>query len=145
MKIREAQAHDLKSLLQLYTQLHDNILPNIDLGIEKLWASILQDEKYHVLVGAIDDKLVCSCTILIVPNLTNNQRPYALIENVITHPGYRCQGYATSILDFAKELARKENCYKIMLMTGSKLESTWRFYERAGYNSQDKKAFVQWL
>jgi hypothetical protein len=32
-----------------------------------------------------------------------------------------------------------------MLMTGSKLESTFRFYERAGYNRRDKTAFIQWL
>lgn len=35
--------------------------------------------------------------------------------------------------------------YTQMLMTGSKEESTWRFYERAGFNRADKTAFVQWL
>jgi predicted GNAT family acetyltransferase len=29
---------------------------------------------------------------------------YALIENVITHKSYRGKGYATAILDFAKEI-----------------------------------------
>ena len=33
----------------------------------------------------------------------------------------------------------------MMLMTGTENESTLRFYNRAGYNSEDKKAFVQWL
>ena len=33
----------------------------------------------------------------------------------------------------------------MMLLTGSKEESTLRFYERAGYNSKDKTAFIQWL
>ena len=35
--------------------------------------------------------------------------------------------------------------YKMMLLTGSKKESTLRFYENAGYNSSDKTAFIQWL
>jgi hypothetical protein len=48
-------------------------------------------------------------------------------------------------MDFARAIARANNCYKIMLMTSSKLDSTHRFYERAGYNSQDKTAFVQWM
>ena len=32
-----------------------------------------------------------------------------------------------------------------MLLTGSKRESTLRFYQNAGYNSNDKTAFIQWL
>jgi len=32
-----------------------------------------------------------------------------------------------------------------MLMTGSKRQSTLRFYERAGYRSDVKTAFLQWL
>ena len=40
---------------------------------------------------------------------------------------------------------KKTNCYKMMLLTGSKEERTLRFYENAGYNSSDKTAFIQWL
>ena len=58
---------------------------------------------------------------------------------------YRKRGLATKCLDYAKEIAVKENCYKIMLLTGSKRESTLNFYKKAGYNSNDKTAFIQWL
>ena len=34
---------------------------------------------------------------------------------------------------------------RMMLLTGSKNESTLRFYENAGYNSADKTAFIKWL
>ena len=49
------------------------------------------------------------------------------------------------MLSSAREIAMKENCYKIMLMTSAKEKSTLRFYERAGYNAHDKTAFVHWL
>ena len=75
----------------------------------------------------------------------HNQRPYALIENVITDENYRKQGLASACLDFAKDIAIKNNCYKIMLLTGSKLDSTLKFYEKAGYNKNDKTAFIQWI
>ncbi len=78
-------------------------------------------------------------------NLTHCMRPYVLVENVVTDPSFRGRGYATACLEAAKEIDVQENCYKIMLMTGSKQESTLRFYERAGYSCQDKTAFVQWL
>lgn len=32
-----------------------------------------------------------------------------------------------------------------MLLTGSKKESTLKFYEQAGYNRNDKTAFIQWI
>ena len=48
-------------------------------------------------------------------------------------------------MDYARKIAEQENCYKMMLLTGSKRLETLHFYEKAGYNSSDKTAFVQWL
>ena len=145
MVIREITKDDLLSLLKLYTQLHNNDIPTIDGNIEKLWSEIITDKNHHIIGGFVDGILISSCVIIIVPNLTHNQHPYALIENVITDEAHRNKGYATSILNFARDMARKENCYKIMLLTSSKKEGTLNFYERAGYNRQDKTAFIQWL
>ena len=80
-----------------------------------------------------------------VPNLTHGGRPYGLIENVVTRPDCRNRGLATACLDFARALAAEQGCYKLMLMTGSKRESTLDFYRKAGYRSDQKTAFVQWL
>lgn len=132
-------------MLELYTQLHDNQMPKMDENLERLWNDILSDSNHHIIVGIVEEKIVSSCVIVIIKNLTHNQRPYALIENVITSEAYRGKGYATAILNFAKTIAQSENCYKIMLMTGSKKESTLNFYKRAGYNDKDKTAFIQWI
>ena len=56
-------------------------------------------------------------------------RPYAFIENVVTHGDYRGRGYATACLDYARQIAKDNNCYKMMLLTGSKKESTLHFFE----------------
>ena len=77
--------------------------------------------------------------------MTRNIRPYALIENVVTNEEYRGKGYATECLNYAKEIAIKNNCYKMLLLTGTKSENTLAFYKNAGYNSDDKIAFIQWL
>lgn len=76
-------------------------------------------------------------------NLTHNQQPYALIENVVTDKVYRKRGLATQCLDYAKNLAKQENCYKLMLLTGSKNPNTLRFYKKAGYNKWEKTGFIQ--
>lgn len=145
VEIREARKSDLAQLLRLYTQLHGNAIPRFDEHLEALWNDILGDKNHHVVVGESGGQIVSSCVLVIVPNLTHDQRPYALIENVITHEACRNQGHASAILRFAREIAARQRCYKIMLMTGSKQESTWLFYEKAGYNRTDKTAFIQWL
>lgn len=143
--IREVTKEDLQGLLTLYMQLHDNPMPEQTPQLEALWREILEDEHHHIIVSQEDGKIVSSCVCVIIPNLTHGQRPYAFVENVITDEVYRGKGLATACLDYARELARKHQCYKLMLLTGSKQESTLRFYENAGYNSKDKTAFIQWI
>lgn len=143
--IREIEEKDLAGLLKLYTQLHDNSLPEENEELIKLWKQILNDKNHHIIVAEEDGRIISSCVAVIIPNLTHRQRPYALIENVITDENYRKKGLATACLNYAKELAQKENCYKLMLLTGSKLTGTLGFYEQAGYNRNDKTAFIQWI
>lgn len=113
--------------------------------MNELWKQIMADKNHHIIVAIEDEKIVSSCVLVIVLNLTNQQRPYGLIENVITDKDYRNKGLATACLQYAKELAERKNCYKIMLLTGAKDENTLRFYEKAGYNKNDKTAFIEWL
>lgn len=143
--VREITESELDSLLELYLFLHEDSIPEKGAHLRRTWAQILRDDNHHILVNEVDGKIVASCVCVIIPNLTRNVRPYAFVGNVVTHPDYRGRGCATACLNYAREIARKENCYKMMLLTGSKEEATLRFYKKAGYNSTDKTAFIQWL
>ena len=143
--IREAKESDLLPLLELYLHLHEKQVPEQNEHLTKVWQGILQDKNHHLIVCEEDGQIVSSCVCVVILNLTRNVRPYALIENVVTHPDYRQRGLASACLDYAKQIAQKENCYKIMLLTGAKDEATLNFYRKAGYNSSDKTAFIQWL
>ena len=143
--IREINCDDLSGLLKLYKHLHDNPFPELDNRVLGVWETILSDKNHHIIVADEDGMIVSTCVCLIVPNLTRGQRPFALVENVVTHPVFRGRGLATACLDFAKDIAVRENCTRLMLMTGSKEKSTLDFYEKAGYDPNNKKAFVQWL
>ena len=143
--VREANAWELYDILELYLHLHERSVPEMTAHLAQIWNQIMQDHNHHLIVKVVDNKIVSSCVCVIIPNLTRNIRPYAFIENVVTHAGYRGKGYATACLNHAKDLAIKANCYKMMLLTGSKSESTLHFYQQAGYNCTDKTAFIQWL
>ena len=143
--VREAVQSDLDAILELYLFLHEDSIPEKDEHLRDTWTQIIHDPNHHLIVNEEDDQIVSSCVCVIIPNLTRNVRPYAFIENVVTHEDYRGKGYAGECLEYAGQIAEKENCYKMMLLTGSKEPETLRFYEKGGYNSSDKTAFIQWL
>ena len=143
--VREIDCNELTELLELYLHLHENTVPDTTEILNNAWNTIVQDKNHHIIVNEVNGKIVSSCVCVIIPNLTRDIRPYAFIENVVTHKDYRGKGYATQCLNYAKEIAIKENCYKMMLLTGSKDDKTLSFYNNAGYNSADKTAFIQWL
>ena len=143
--VREAEKRDLNAILELYLYLHEDSIPETDMHLKQTWEQIISDPNHHLIVNEVEEIIVSSCVCVIIPNLTRNVRPYAFVENVVTHAEYRGNGYAGECLDYAKNIAEKENCYKIMLLTGSKKPETLRFYEKSGYNSSDKTAFIQWL
>ena len=143
--VREAKHEDLDAILELYLFLHEDSIPGEDEHLSKIWMQIIQDKDHHLIVNEIDGKIISSCVCVIIPNLTRNVRPYAFVENVVTHADFRGNGYAGEYLDYARKIAEKENCYKMMLLTGSKKPETLSFYEKAGFNSTEKTAFIQWL
>lgn len=143
--IREANRNDLNEILQLYLYLHETSVPEDSKQLLDTWDRIISDDCHHLIVCEVDGRIISSCVCVIIPNLTRNVRPYAFIENVVTHQDYRGKGYATACLDYARKIAQDSHCYKMMLLTGSKKPDTLNFYRNAGYNSSDKTAFIRWL
>lgn len=141
--VREVRRDDLPALLALYTHLHDNPVP--DPAPEAIWETILADPNHHIFVYETEGRLVSSCVAVLVPNLTHRQQPYLLVENVVTHADYRKRGYAGACLRAARDLAERTHCYKIMLLTGSRKESTLRFYEQNGFDRTEKTGMIQRL
>ena len=134
---------DLPGLLALYQFLNpDDPLLSVDDGLQRHWQDILDNEALHYVVARVEGKLVSTCNLTVVPNLTRSARPYGLIENVVTHPDYRRRGMGIQVLQYALAIAWKQECYKVMLLTGSKQESTLRFYEQAGFKRGEKTGFV---
>ena len=143
--VREAGKEDLKGILELYLYLHEESVPKQSEHLSDTWKQILEDENHHLIVNEIDGRIVASCVCVIIPNLTRQVRPYAFLENVVTHADYRGRGLASECLAYAKGIAERCGCYKMMLLTGSSTKEVLDFYKNAGYNNTDKSAFIQWL
>ena len=143
--IREADEKDLKGLLELYLHLHETSVPETDEKLKNTWNKILGNSDYHLIVAEEDGRIVSSCTCIVVPNLTRGGLPYALVENVVTHSDYRGRHLASACLEYARKIAEENECYKIMLITGSHDPKTHDFYRNAGYSSDGKTAYYRLL
>jgi len=141
--IRKIKKEELNDLLGLYAHMHDKDDPLPGKGkISEVWREVVNDPKINYFVLERDNRIVSCCHLVIVPNLSRGARPYGLIENVVTHKGYRKRGFGKSILEYALKYAWSKNCYKVMLMTGRNTEETFRFYESAGFDRHGKQAFI---
>jgi GNAT superfamily N-acetyltransferase len=138
--IRPVTIADLPTLLALYQHLNAED-PMLDLPLaEGRFAEIMAHPGMTIFAAFAGDEAVSSVTLVVIPNLTRGGASYALIENVVTHGDYRQRGLAGAVIRKAIEAAWEKNCYKVMLLTGSKDPATLRFYANCGF-AQDKTGF----
>lgn len=136
MIIRQATPNDAEQLKTLYFEYLTNFPPAEEQDMRnwrELISHFLENEYIKLLVCEVDGMVVSSVHVTVIKNLTHNLRPYAVIENVVTHGNYRCKGYASALLKEATEFAKYHNCYKVFLETGSNKESTLNFYRNNGF------------
>ncbi|MEO7190097.1 MAG: GNAT family N-acetyltransferase [Vicinamibacterales bacterium] len=143
MDIRAIEHHELDELLSLYSHLHTQDEPRPDRYVlEAVWAEALANQRIRYFGGFEQGRLLSSCNIAVIPNLTRGCRPYGVIENVVTDAAYRRQGRGSALLAHALAFAWSHRCYKVMLFTGRQEEATLRFYEKAGFDRHSKQAFI---
>lgn len=140
INIRPAVRHDIPAIIALYQHLTE--------GDEVPSQSVAEDifDRFHAYPGSaiflceVDGSIAASCTLVVIPNLTHGGKPYGLVENVVTHRDFRNRGLGKKLLRYASERAWAADCYKLMLMTGSKRPETLGFYLAAGFE-QSKTGF----
>ncbi|GGI22418.1 GNAT family N-acetyltransferase [Bradyrhizobium guangdongense] len=138
--IRSALPSDLPQLLALYRHLDpQDETPPLDLAAQRL-DELGAYRGSAVLIGLRASSVVASCTLVVIPNLTRGGHSYGLIENVVTDAACRGRGYGKQMLQAAVTAAWQADCYKVMLMTGSRKPSTLAFYASAGFE-QSKTGF----
>ena len=143
MEVKRLKAGDLDRLLSLYKHLHSDDVLASQQSLQRVWNKICQQKDTFIYFGLQDkEELVSSCNLTIIPNLTRGGRPFALIENVVTHAAYRNQGLGKRIMEYALTYARKMQCYKVMLFSNAGRKEAHRFYEDLGFDTSDKIGYT---
>ena len=140
--IRSAKLTDQRVLCELYRQLNPAEAPwPSDAAAADALSKVLEHDGTIILICEVAGIAVSTCVLVVCPNFSRLGRPFALIENVVTHREYRKRGYGRQVVEHAIEIARQQGCYRVTLMTGSRREETLRFYEVAGMRRNTKTAF----
>ena len=148
MIIRQAKPEDAQDLKTLYFEFLTQFPPKEEQDMDR-WADVIsrfeKSEDRFLLVVEEDGKAVSSVQVAIIEGLTHNVRPFAVIENVVTHGEYQNRGFASALLERATEIAKEFNCYKVFLETGSNKESTLNFYRKNGFVIDEKHSCLKRL
>jgi hypothetical protein len=90
--IRSAADQDLPEVLALYRHLHPHD-PELDTAtVGRVWSTLLASPFMTVIVAQADDRLVSSCTLAIVPNLSRGGRSYAVTAGARPTGSCPCDG-----------------------------------------------------
>jgi ribosomal protein S18 acetylase RimI-like enzyme len=141
MEYKIAQESDLDGIMKLYAQLDPNNSSYDLKDALNTWHKILKTESIRYFVARDNGRIVGTCSISIIPNLTKGVRPFAVIENVITDAEYRKMGIGKSIMNMAVKFAKENNCYKVQLLSGITRTDAHIFYEKIGFSGNSKKGY----
>jgi hypothetical protein len=99
MQVRRVIHSDLKQILDLYQHLNPSeVLVSHEEKIEQTWNEILNSPYIRFYVLEKDLRILSTCVMSIIPNLSRGCAPYGLVENVVTDKNFRRQGLATQFL-----------------------------------------------
>lgn len=146
MGARFALYNDFEGIMDLYEILHpEDIIAPLS-KLKSVWDEIMNNpERYRYVVVEEEGKIVATSNITIIPNLTRTGRPYAVIENVITHPDVRRRGFGRATIQLLLGFAREHNCYKVMLLSSNKRKESHEFYRSIGFSDDAKCGFTYYL
>lgn len=133
LRIREGTRDDVAELTALLARIHpERTDPDLG-GAEAAWPRIEAQRGRALLVAEVEQRLVGTLDLLVVPSLAHSGRPWAIIENVVVEPTWRRRGIASRMLREAVDRAAAAGCYKVQLLSDRKREGAHRLYGALGF------------
>lgn len=130
---------DVQSLQRLYSHLNPDDPPVVD---SEGFAKITNRPGLDRILLEINDNVIATTYLNLIPNLSRSAQPHSVIENVVVDQAFRAQGYGTQIMAATLEKAWEAGCYKAMLQTGSRTQRTHDFYKACGFSPDAKTAYL---
>lgn len=138
--VRTAERADIPRILELYAELQPSD-PPID---EKAAVAVFESAASRgvtYFVAVCGARVVGTCYVAVIPNITKQCASIGFVENVITAADYRRNGVGRKLMSAAVDCAKAQGCYKVTLQSGIHRAEAHKFYESAGFDGGSKRAF----
>ena len=130
MEIRELKLSDYKlKYFELLSQLSIVEKPSKK-EFEKYFNKIKLNNNHKIFVIEDDGGIVGNITTILEQKFIRGCKCVCHIEDVVVHHLYRGRGVASKLLEFVKEYAEQNNCYKIILNCSKEYKG---FYEKNNF------------
>lgn len=141
--IREALPQDAGALEALYRQLlPDN--PDIRVSPDRISAIRTNPDSY-LFVYDREGELAGTVHLHLCMDALSGDRPFAVIERVVTALHVRGQGIGGALMRHAEEAAKSRGALKVMLSSNARRQEAHRFYERLGYDGEGSRLYKKYL
>lgn len=135
--VREATRADLPAVLLTLGYLASDEGPRAPVPITDAamdaWRGIEETPGRSVLVAETDGAVTGTVDLAVLPNLTHDGSPYAIIENLAIVPAVRDTGVSRALLRQAIELARLAGCFMVQLTDSPYDASAHGLYQSLGF------------
>ncbi|MGA7975254.1 MAG: GNAT family N-acetyltransferase, partial [Pseudolabrys sp.] len=88
---------------------------------------------YTLYVAEHDKQIVGTFALLIMDKIGHLGVPEAIVEDVVVDAALHGGGIGKAMMAFAADIARRKNCYKLVLSSNAKRVAAHEFYERLGF------------
>lgn len=130
--VRPAGRSDGQAVMRLLAQLHPAFPPDPSTTDEVIDAA-LSDPHRTLLVATVDDEVVATGDLIVVPNMTHGGHPWAAVENVVVDEAWRHRGIGRALFDEIDALTRAAGCYMVQLLSLDHRLEAHAFYAAIGY------------
>ena len=140
--IRTGRSEDLPALEALYRHLNPArpvLAPDV---ARRIMGEILARQDMRLFVAEVAGGLVASCMLMTAPNLMAGGRPYALLENVVTHAAHRRQGHGRAVVAAALDHAWSVGARQVYLLTSKTDPGVHALYRSCGFRGDRKAGYV---
>lgn len=136
MLITPANLSDIPAICALLNVLFTQELefqPNDEVQSRGLAHIIGNPEIGLIVVARQDDQVIGMVNLLYTVSTALGQR-VAILEDMIVLPSARGDGVGSRLLTHAIELAQRNGCMRITVLTDSNNQSAQRFYQKHGFS-----------
>ena len=130
IKISKAGKADIDEILLLQSQIYR--VKSLASNSRKTLENQLGNKACSVLVAKLDNKIIGTATIYFI-EVAARGRPYAFLEGLVIGENHRGNGHGTVFFQKCVEIAKAENCYKMLFTSGMDRKDAHKFYQKLGF------------